>query len=207
MARAVASSATASPCHGDVVVTLDQVTVEARDNWRSWLEQHHDSSPGVWLVRWKKDSGHRHLTSNELVAEALCFGWVDSQPRMLDKQRSQLRVGPRKPGSNWSGPNKERVERMVGAGLMQPAGLAAVQRAQSDGTWTALDAVEKLVEPNDLKTLLDRDKSARSHWDDLPPSARARDLGVARHGTHRRDQTSTTRAHRLRCHEGIRASQ
>lgn len=154
------------------MVTLDQVTVETREELRSWLGQHHDSSPGVWLVRWKKDSGRPHLPYDDLVEEALCFGWVDSQPRKLDEQRSQLRVGPRNPGSNWSGPNKERVERMADAGLMQPAGLAAVERARADGTWTALDAVEKLIEPDDLTVLLDHDKRARSQWDDFPPSAR-----------------------------------
>ena len=85
------------------MVTLDQVTVVNQNEWRSWLKKHHHSSAGVWLVRWKKGSGHPSLPYNNLVEEALCFGWVDSQPRKLDAQRSQLRVSPRKPGSNWSG--------------------------------------------------------------------------------------------------------
>jgi uncharacterized protein YdeI (YjbR/CyaY-like superfamily) len=188
-------------------MTLDQVTVETREEWRSWLVQHHDSSPGVWLVRWKKNSGHPHLPYDDLVEEALCFGWVDSQPRKLDEQRSQLRVGPRRSGSNWSGPNKERVARMADAGLMQPAGLAAVERARADGTWTALDTVETLIEPDDLTVLLDRDKSARSQWDQFPPSARRAILEWL--ASARTDATRRRRLERIvsDAHKGIRANQ
>lgn len=189
------------------MVTLEQVTADNRDEWRSWLERHHDSSPGVWLVRWKKDSGHPHLLYDALVEEALCFGWVDSQPRKLDAQRSELRVSPRRPGSNWSGSNKARVERMLVAGLMQPAGLAAVERAKVDGTWTALDTVEKLVEPDDLRVRLNEDGLARTGWDGFPPSARRAVLEWL--GTARTEATRTRRLDRIvsDAHIGKRANQ
>ena len=189
------------------MVTLDQVSVEYRDEWRSWLRKHHHSSPGVWLARWKKNSGHPHLPYDDLVEEALCFGWVDSLPRKLDAQRSELRVSPRKPGSNWSGPNKARVERMLSAGLMQPAGLAVVERAKVDGTWTALDEVERLVEPDDLRIRLDRDKKARAEWDGFPPSAKRAILEWL--GTARTEATRTRRLGRIvsDAHKGRRANQ
>ena len=79
---------------------------------------------------------------------------------------------PRKPKSGWSRPNKERIERLLAAGLMAPAGLAAVEAARASGTWTALDAVERLEEPAELARALDADADARRHWDAFPRSAK-----------------------------------
>jgi uncharacterized protein YdeI (YjbR/CyaY-like superfamily) len=107
----------------------EQVQAETRAQWRDWLARHHATSPGIWLATWKKASGRPHL-AHDLVEEALAFGWVDSQPKTVDGQRSARLLTPRKPGSNWSRLNKQRVERLLAAGLMQPAGLAAVAAAQ-----------------------------------------------------------------------------
>lgn len=150
----------------------EQVTVETRAQWRAWLAEQAASSRGIWLVRWKKSSGHPHVPYDDVVEEALCFGWVDSLQRTLDEQRSQLMITPRKPGSNWSRSNKQRVERLLAAGLMAPAGLAAVESARRDGSWSALDEVEDLVEPGDLRAALDADPDARRQWDAFPRSAR-----------------------------------
>jgi uncharacterized protein YdeI (YjbR/CyaY-like superfamily) len=150
----------------------EQVQVESREQWRDWLAEHHERSPGVWLVTFKKHTGERHVPYADIVEEALAFGWVDSQPRKLDDARSQLLVTPRKPASNWSRPNKQRVQRLLDAGLMAPAGLAAVEAAKADGSWSALDAVEDLHEPDDLRAALDRDADARRHWDGFPRSTR-----------------------------------
>lgn len=152
--------------------SYEQVTFESRSEWRHWLEEHHGSSPGIWLVTWKKDSGHPRLPYDDIVEEALCFGWVDSLPRSLDAQRSANLLTPRKPASNWSRKNKERVERLTAAGLMHPAGLAAVAAAQANGKWSALDQVEDLTEPPDLAEALDAVPDARRHWDAFPRSAR-----------------------------------
>lgn len=150
----------------------DAVEVSSRAEWRAWLEANHATAPGIWLTTFKKADAARHLPYGEVVEEALCFGWVDSKPRSLDEQRSQLLITPRKPTSRWSKANKERIERLTAAGLMAPAGLAAVEAAKARGTWEALDDVERLVEPDDLRTALDAIPDARRHWDAFPPSAR-----------------------------------
>ena len=82
-----------------------------------------------------KKGDPRYLPYNDVVEEALCFGWIDSKARGLDERRTQLTLTPRRPRSNWSEPNKERIERLLALGLMTPAGLAAVERAKEDGTW------------------------------------------------------------------------
>jgi uncharacterized protein YdeI (YjbR/CyaY-like superfamily) len=69
-----------------------------------------------------------------VVEEALCFGWIDSKPNKLDAERSMLWIAPCKPGTGWSRPNKERVERLIAAGQMTEAGLAKIEAAQHDGS-------------------------------------------------------------------------
>lgn len=112
------------------------------------------------MITFKKATGKPRVEYNEAVEEALCFGWVDSKPNKLDDERSMLWFAPRKGGSGWSKPNKERVMRMISAGLMMPAGLAKIEAAKRDGTWTMLDAVEALEIPDDLAKALKAFKSA-----------------------------------------------
>ena len=159
------------------MVVTEQVTVRSRAQWRSWLIDHHSTSRGIWLLTFKKGqdasgAARPHLPYDEVVEEALCFGWVDSTIRKYDDDRSQLLVTPRKRGSNWSRANKQRIARLLAAQLMDPAGLACVAAAQADGSWAALDEVDALVEPPDLGAALDADPEARRRWDSFPPSAK-----------------------------------
>ncbi len=145
---------------------------ETRAEWRRWLAENHASSDGVWLVSWKVATGRPVIPYDEVVEEALCVGWIDSRGNRLDHERHLLLLTPRKPGSGWSRSNKRRVERLTAAGLMRPAGLAAVAAAVADGSWTALDAVEDLIEPDELAAALDAVPAARERWDGFSPSAR-----------------------------------
>jgi uncharacterized protein YdeI (YjbR/CyaY-like superfamily) len=185
----------------------EQVQTETRDQLRDWLARNHATSPGIWLVTWKKTSGRPHLAYDDIVEEALAFGWVDSQPRTVDGQRSARLLTPRKPGSNWSRLNKQRVERLLAAGLMQPAGLAAMAVAKANGRWTALDQTETLAEPADLAAVLDADPAARRYWDAFPRSARRAILEWI--GNARTDATRQARIERTASDaaRGIRANQ
>ncbi len=150
----------------------EQVEITSREAWRAWLAEHHAVSPGVWGVMWKKASGGPYVSYDDVVDEAIAFGWVDSLVRRLDERRSQLLLTPRKPASSWSRVNKDRVARLIAAGTMTEAGLAAVETAKRNGAWTALDEVEQLIEPDDLRAALDADPAARRHWDAFPRSAK-----------------------------------
>ena len=138
---------------------------------RAWLEQHHEQTESVWLVRYKKGRGPDYLAYPDLVDELLCFGWVDSLPRKLDDDRSMLRISPRNPRSNWSGVNKRKVARLTREGRMHPAGLALVATAKANGCWTFLDDVEALVVPADLRAALDATGRAAYYWSRFPPSS------------------------------------
>lgn len=150
----------------------DSAHPEDRAAWRRWLEKNHSESRGVWLVTWRKASERTPLSYNDSVEEALCFGWVDSLGRALDGDRTMLRFTPRKPGSAWSRPNKERIARLEAAGLMAPAGAAAIAVARENGAWTRLDDVEEGIVPPDLEAAFDQRPGAREHFDAFPRSAR-----------------------------------
>ncbi|MGI8946571.1 MAG: YdeI/OmpD-associated family protein [Ornithinimicrobium sp.] len=107
-----------------------------------------------------------------MVRELLCFGWIDSKGRRVDQDRTSLLVCPRRPGSGWSRVNKEHLVLLRREGRIQPAGQAAIERAVADGSWTRLDEVETLREPDDLSAALDAAPDARGHGDVFPRSAR-----------------------------------
>jgi uncharacterized protein YdeI (YjbR/CyaY-like superfamily) len=146
--------------------------VETREEWRAWLAEHHASVSGIWAVTWRKDSGGPVVTYEDLVEEALCFGWVDSRGGRRPDGRTGLLLTPRRPTSAWSGPNKERVARLQAAGLMTAAGQAVVDAAKASGRWTALDAVERLEVPDDLGAAFEAHPGSRDHWEAFPRSAR-----------------------------------
>lgn len=154
---------------------LPLVEVASRDAWRRWLEANHGTSRGVWVVTRKKGSlgpGETWVGPRDLNEECLCFGWIDSRPATVDEARSALLCTPRKPGSGWSKVNKERLEALLAAGLVAPPGLAAIERAKADGSWSRLDEVDALAVPTDLAAALDRLPPARDNFDRFPPSTR-----------------------------------
>jgi uncharacterized protein YdeI (YjbR/CyaY-like superfamily) len=148
------------------------VQAEERETWRAWLEANHATAGGAWLVTWRPGRGHAALDYEAAVEEALCFGWVDSRPGRVDADRAKLYFAPRRPRSAWSASNKARVERLSAAGLMAPAGLAAVERAKENGMWGHLDAVERLEVPPDLAEALDAHPPAAGNFADSSRSAR-----------------------------------
>ena len=150
----------------------ERVQPATRAEWRAWLAAHHASSSGVWLISSRRSSGRPRVEYEDVIAEALCFGWVDGTQRRLDDERTMLYLAPRRRGGTWARSNKERVARLAAEGLMTPAGLAVVEAAQADGSWTSLDTVEALEVPEDLGAALDADPAARSGYDAMPPSAR-----------------------------------
>ena len=143
-----------------------------RAGWRAWLIANHETSTGVHLVSWRRGSGRTSVRYEEAVEEALCVGWIDSVAGRLDEQRGLQWFSPRRSTSGWARTNKARVDRLIADGLMLPAGLAAIEEAKRNGSWTRLDDVENLVVPDDLAAALDADPPARERWDAFSRSRR-----------------------------------
>jgi uncharacterized protein YdeI (YjbR/CyaY-like superfamily) len=114
----------------------ERVHCESSTQWRAWLDEHHESTDGVWLISWKTATGKPRMSYEESVVEALAVGWVDSMGLTIDDHRSMLWFARRKPSSGWSRPNKQRVERLEAEGRMGPAGGRAIEVAKANGAWT-----------------------------------------------------------------------
>ena len=156
----------------NALASLEQVYVPDRAAWRRWLAKQHGRSPGIWLVFDKKSSRPDRLAYVDAVEEALCYGWIDSTVRTLDDARYVQLMAPRKPKSTWAATNKARVERLIAQGLMAEPGLASIERAKANGSWTSLDAVEAMVVPADLTKALRALPGAAKNFAAFSPSAR-----------------------------------
>lgn len=147
-----------------------------RNEWRSWLEKNHKTSPGIWFTYYKKETGKPRVSYDDAVEEALCFGWIDSLPRKVDDNRSSLKFTPRKPKSVWSQLNKQRVEKLIEQKLMAEAGFASIEIAKKNGSWDTLSASDADAAgnrmPADLENAMQKNKVALANFSNFSMSVR-----------------------------------
>jgi len=163
----------------------------SRQEWRDWLEENHDQADGIWFVYFKKSANKPRVSYDEVVEEALCFGWIDSLPRKMDERRSKLLFTPRKPRSVWSKLNKTRVEKLMADGAMTAIGLAKIEAAKKDGSWNVLNASDNLEMPADLLEAFERNKTAQVNFEAFTESVRRVILSWI--FSAKRDETRTAR--------------
>lgn len=133
--------------------------------WEAWLEAHHAESAGVTVAIAKKGGRKPGPSRAEALDVALCFGWIDGQARSLDDDIYLQRFTPRRPRSMWSQVNRAKVEALIAAGRMRPAGLAEIERAKADGRWAAAYAPSSRAEvPEDLQAALDANPTAAANF-------------------------------------------
>src|SRR5688572_14582464 len=147
---------------------LEELVVSDAEALRAWLSANHATSPGVWLALTRKGGSVTTLTWHQAVDEALCFGWIDGQARKRDEASSWRRFTPRRSRSIWSQRNVANVARLEAAGLILPAGRAAVDAAKADGRWTAAYAPASQAQvPADLQAAIAADPAAQAMFDVL----------------------------------------
>lgn len=137
---------------------------KTRREWRAWLAGHAAAAPEIWLVYYKKDSGRPRIPYDQAVEEALCFGWIDSTTRRVDALCFAQRFTPRKPNSQWSAANIQRVKKLIREGKMTPAGLAAFQSHKSNRTPPRVTRL-----PGNLKKKYRRARKAWENFARFPP--------------------------------------
>ncbi|WAS99211.1 YdeI/OmpD-associated family protein [Nannocystis punicea] len=146
-----------------IAPTLPIVLFADADAFSSWLSTHHRSSLGLWLQLAKKGKRLRSLSYAEAVDVGLAWGWIDSQKKAHDADSWLQRFTPRGPRSLWSQINRERAEALIERGVMQPAGLAEVERARADGRWDAAYAPATRIEvPEAFAAALARNPAAQA---------------------------------------------
>jgi uncharacterized protein YdeI (YjbR/CyaY-like superfamily) len=141
--------------------------------FEQWLEAEHTTSPGIYVVIAKKNAPAPTLKQAEMVESLLCFGWIDGRANVLDEHHFTVRVTPRRPKSTWSKKNVDWVGRLVEAGRMRPAGMAAVEAAKADGRWErAYAGPATITVPDDLAAALAAEPAARTFFESLDSANR-----------------------------------
>ena len=143
---------------------------KSRIDWRKWLEKNHQSEQSVWLVYYKASTKIASLSWSDAVDEALCFGWIDSTKKTIDQERYMQYFSRRKPNSNWSKINKEKVAKLIQNNLMTKSGFDSIETAKQNGSWTILDEVEALVIPEDLREEFANYKGSTAYFNSLSKS-------------------------------------
>ncbi|WP_406657915.1 YdeI/OmpD-associated family protein [Methanolobus sp. ZRKC2] len=151
----------------------EQLYVTDRDEWRNWLEIHHDKKKEIWLVYYKKNTNMPRIPYDDAVEEAICFGWIDSTVRTLDNERYMQKFTPRKKKSNWSDLNKERARKMIKAGKMTDAGCEKIRELLAEnknGLKTDKKETKKeLVIPPEIEKAISANKRAWENFRNFAP--------------------------------------
>jgi uncharacterized protein YdeI (YjbR/CyaY-like superfamily) len=162
--------------------------IKNRRQWRSWLEKNGRRAKEIWLIYPKKHSGKIRIPYDDAVEEALCFGWIDGRTGKLDADRYVQRFTPRRPTSRWSPINIRRARKLITAGKMTAAGLAAFRPERKTETHPT-----KL--PKDLETDFRSRGRAWENFQQFPPFYRR--MTIAWVASAKKEETRMKRLEKL----------
>jgi len=140
--------------------------------WRDWLEENYDLSTGIYLIFYKVDHENESMRWEEAVKVALCYGWIDSTVKSLGDGKRRQYFCQRNEKSVWSALNKKYIKELTKAELMHESGLEKVKIGKQNGSWTALDTVEKGIIPKELQLAFDKNPIAYENFNNFAPSYR-----------------------------------
>lgn len=162
--------------------------VTNRKDWRRWLREHYKTEKEIWLVYYRKETGKRRIEYNTAVEEALCFGWIDSTQKTLDRERTAQRFSPRKLGSPYSPANKERLRKLL------------KQRKVIKEVRETLDGVleEKFEIPGDILNTIRANKQAWKNFQNFSDAYKRIRIGFIEAVRHRPEEFEKRLRHFLR---------
>lgn len=137
-----------------------------------WFESNHASEAELWVKIFKKGSGVQSVRWEDVVIEALCWGWIDGIKKSVDDQAYLQRITPRKARSSWSKRNRAHAERLVGEGRMTEHGLEHVHAAQADGRWENAYTASEMEVPKDFLEALEAMPPSKAYFETLTKSNR-----------------------------------
>ena len=134
------------------------------DEWRIWLQGNHTQTEGIYLIFYAVSHKNESMRWEEAVKVALCYGWIDSTVKNIGEGKRRQYFCQRKPKSVWSRVNKTYIKALKASHLMHKSGLAVIQNAKTNGSWTSLDAVENGVIPDALQEAFDQNPIAFTNY-------------------------------------------
>lgn len=148
------------------------ISFETAQKLAEWLKENHATETELWVKIFKKGSKIQSVTWDDVVVEALCWGWIDGIKKSIDGQAYLQRITPRKARSSWSKRNTEHVERLVSEGRMREPGLLQVLAAKEDGRWESAYRVSEMVVPADFLAELETLPQGKQFFETLNKSSR-----------------------------------
>jgi uncharacterized protein YdeI (YjbR/CyaY-like superfamily) len=140
---------------------LKPVFFQSAAELQLWMQKHHENAEELWVGFYKKRSGRPSITYAEAVDEALCCGWIDGVRHGIDEAAYKVRFTPRKPKSQWSTINIGRMQALIEAGRVKPAGLRRFEGAKNQPrTYSYEQRSEARLSPADQR----RFRANRSAW-------------------------------------------
>lgn len=137
------------------MTTKDKIKYfENREDWRKWLTDNFETKDEIWFVFPCKSSDKKSITYNDAVEEALCFEWIDSTIKSLDKKHKIQRFTPRNPKSTYSQANKERLKWLLENKMIHPKFEDKIRTILSD----------PFIFPDDIIDRLKEDKTAWKNY-------------------------------------------
>ncbi|GGK68090.1 YdeI/OmpD-associated family protein [Amphritea balenae] len=148
------------------------MTFAAPEDLGGWLKANHATETELWVKMFKKKTGIASVTWDDVVVEALCWGWIDGIKKSIDDQSYLQRITPRKARSNWSKRNREHVERLINEGRMTEPGLVQVRAAKADGRWENAYVVSEMKVPADFLAALESKPKEKQFFETLTKANR-----------------------------------
>ncbi|MFC1789722.1 YdeI family protein, partial [Patescibacteria group bacterium] len=130
-----------------------------------WLFRH-KTQKEVWLIYYRKETGNPRISYDDAVLEALCYGWIDSTVKKVDKERFAQRFSPRSRKSRLSQMNKERIRELIKEKKITKWGLEAVAHVFNPKT----DKPNDFVIPVEIMKALKVNKEAWKYFQKMPSS-------------------------------------
>ncbi len=140
--------------------------VKNRKDWRKWLAKNHKKEKEVWLIYYRKETKKPRISYDDAVSEALCYGWIDSIIKKIDDKTFAQRFSKRKPKSELSQMNKERIYELIKENKMTRWGLESVAHVFNPKT----DDPQDFIIPAEILKALQADKDAWNYFQKMPLS-------------------------------------
>ncbi|WP_076417357.1 YdeI/OmpD-associated family protein [Colwellia sp. UCD-KL20] len=157
------------------MVKLDPLKTKAFSTPKAlgqWLKLNHNCESELWVKIYKKNAKIQSVSWNDVVIEALCWGWIDGIKKSLDEQAYLQRITPRNVRSNWSKRNTKHAERLISEGRMMESGLVHIQAAKEDGRWENAYVVSEMEVPSDFLAALESKPKVKAFFETLNKSSR-----------------------------------
>lgn len=149
-------------------VDVETVFFHDAEEWETWLAKNHDTSQGIWMLRYRVSTGKECIVYKEALEISLRYGWIDSILKKVDDSSYVRKFTPRRPKSQWSAVNLSTVRRLISEGRMTEAGMKALGDALERKSIVPEDSIKE----DDIDLLFQDDPVTRQDFEALPPSHR-----------------------------------